>query len=230
MHKYLSQKKIRFAGINEDDLKDELLISFNENANNEDDSFDSEKRFSSNADLIQVYTIHSSKKYIIDSYNEYAGGRIISVGYKTGKAGTFKLKLTELVNITDNATIQLEDLDSGYLQTMNEGDEYSFTSESGTFNDRFLIHVLPSVTTDLNESYNKTYDTKVYAINSSLYVRIPELTQPRYELYTVSGKLLQSDVLSPSITNKIYSEHGGLILVKIISKEKTFTQKVFIKK
>ncbi|WP_066628389.1 T9SS type A sorting domain-containing protein, partial [Labilibacter marinus] len=223
--------KIRFSGINESNIEDELLLSFNPDANDGDDVRDSEKRFSYNNKIIQLYTIHSNRKYVIDSYENYTDAKTIKLGYKTGIAGTYKIRLKEFVNDDEDITIQLEDLtNTDPAKTMNIDDEYSFTTAAGSFEERFLIHILPSGTTDMTNTDNDNLQINIHAFESYIYIKIPELTKPLYKIYSTTGKILQTGTLSAGFTNKVLSQNEGIVIVQIISDEKTTSQKVFIKK
>jgi len=224
-----TRENIRFAGINSENVKDEMLVSFTNEALDSEDPYDSEKRFTWNTTVLQPYTIHSSNNFTIDTYSGYEGGRSIQMGYKTGVAGTYKLALTELTNIEDKATIQLEDKLLRTITPMTVNDEYSFTTESGTFENRFVIHVIPNVTTDINS--DSTTDIEIYSADNNIYVNIPQLTKPYYQIYSTNGKLLESGILETESLNRIETNFGdGIVLMKVISNEKTITKKVYIKK
>ncbi|MCW3785730.1 Ig-like domain-containing protein [Plebeiibacterium sediminum] len=226
--KVIESQQLRFVGENSNGLKDELLITFDSEAADDDDLLDSEKRFSGNNALLQLYTEHSNKDYVIDSYNNYEGGKIIGLSYQTGGAGTYKIKLSEQVNFHKNAVVKLEDVITGDLTELNVGDEYEFNTEAGSYNNRFVLHIIPNITTDINTQ--QTGAINIYSANEVVYIDVPVLTKPYYEFFDVSGKLLQSGNLSSDSLNKIVSKSSGLIIVKVIGKERTYTQKVIVKK
>ncbi len=227
--KVINSQQIRFAGINSDNVKDEILISFDTNASNEFDSYDAEKRFSDNKKVVQFYTLQSSQKLAINTYNNYELGRSIELGYKVGLAGDYKLALIELLNAEENAVITIEDKLNSTLQTMGLNDEYAFTTNAGTFENRFVVHITPSISTKA-EQIEDNYPIRIFNSGSYIYIKIPELTKPYYQVYNTSGRLLQSGLLQAQGENKIYSDNDGLLLIKIISNEKIVSQKVFVKK
>ncbi len=221
-------QQLRFVGESESGLKDELLITFDAEAADDDDLLDSEKRFSNNNALLQLYTEHSDKDYAIDSYNNYNGGKIIRLSYQTGGAGTYKIKLSEQTNFLENAIVKLEDVIAEETKQFNLGDEYEFTTEAGSFNNRFILHIIQGTATDVNSK--RADEINIYSANEVVYVDVPVLTNPYYEFFDVSGKLLQSGNLLSDELNKVISKSSGLIIVKVIGEEDTYTQKVFVKK
>lgn len=226
--KVSNSQQIRFAGINSEDVKDEILISFDANASDEVDSFDAEKRFSDNKKVMQFYALQSSQKLAINTYSNYEAGRSIELGYRVGQVGDYKLALIELLNAEESAIIKIEDKLNGTLKTMNLNDEYSFTTDAGTFENRFVVHITPTTATAVN-TIEDNYPINIYSSGSYIYIKTPELTKPYYQVYNTSGRLLQSGLLQAQVENKIYSEHEGLLLIKIISSEKTMSEKVFVK-
>ncbi len=224
-----SRQNIRFAGINEENIKNEIVISFTPDATDENDAFDSEKKFSTNNSILQLYTTHSSNNYAIDSYSAINEGKSIQLGYQVGEAGTYRIALKELSNIDENISIQLEDIKIGNYIDMSLNDEYTFSSEAGTFTDRFMVHILPTISTDLNEKIIEK-DVNIYSVGNHIYFNIPKINNPVYYIYNTSGKLLQSGNLTSTSLNKIIAIKSGINIVKVVSNEQIYTSKVFIKK
>ncbi|SMO76406.1 Ig-like domain-containing protein [Saccharicrinis carchari] len=226
--KAISGQQIRFAGINSENIKDEILISFDANASDEVDSYDAEKRFSSNKKVVQFYVMQSSEKLAISTYSNYEAGRSIELGYKVGQSGEYNLALIEMLNTEENVIVKVEDKFNGTLQTMALNDTYLFTSEAGTFENRFVVHITPTISTKVNP-VSDNYPINIYSAGSYIYIKTPELTKPYYQAYNTSGRLVQSGIIQAGSNNKIYTEYEGLLLIKIISNEKTISQKVFVK-
>ncbi|WP_282035689.1 Ig-like domain-containing protein [Saccharicrinis aurantiacus] len=223
-----TQKEIRFSGLNSNNIEDELLIAFNENSDDLFDNYDSERRMASNDELLQLYTIHSNKQLVIDTYNNLNDSKTIQLGFKVGKAGTYKIKLKNLVNIEDDISIELEDIIDGSTTQMNKNSEYTFETASGSFNNRFRIN-LSSTSTDIDNG-KKDADISVYNVNDNIYIKIPDLNNPHYKIYDVSGALVSSGRLNSNENNIIKSKSSGLVIVKIISNDYAYNKKIIIKK
>ncbi|MCT4589689.1 MAG: Ig-like domain-containing protein [Carboxylicivirga sp.] len=227
-----SEKKmpgLRFTGINNDNKKDETLIAFSPEVSSGEDTYRSEKRYvSNNTSLLELYTLEASDELAINAYDDYIDGRAVNVGYKAGAAGTYYIELTGIENFSEEVEVKLEDLEEIKEEIMLPGEKYEFYTMAGKNNNRFVIHVKPALSTGIEDG-ELMQNVKVYNQNSEVYVQIPDLIDPKLELYDMSGKRLLGKQLNSGSLNKVLAPQKGVILVKVIAKEGVFTHKLFIK-
>ncbi|MFN3753736.1 fibronectin type III domain-containing protein [Flavobacterium sp.] len=124
---------------NEEGAYKQLLIAYIENATNTglDRGFDGEMVDIGNA--ITLYTPQEEVKLSIQGralpFNE---SDVIPIGYKSTAANTYVIKLSNFDGLFDAQYIYLEDTVLNVIHDLKAGN-YSFTTEAGTFDDRFKI-------------------------------------------------------------------------------------------
>ena len=95
----------------------------------------------------------------------------VSLGYKTTIEGTFEIKIAQVDGILVDHAVFLEDHATGIIHNLKNG-SYSFTTQKGTFNDRFVLVyvdktavVIPTVITPV-VVLNPTLETPSLTTNS----------------------------------------------------------------
>ncbi|MBR8537645.1 Ig-like domain-containing protein, partial [Carboxylicivirga sediminis] len=228
-----SQKKIpgvRLSGINSLSQKDEMLIAFASGVNSGDDTYRSEKLFISNdvSPVLQLYTINSNEKLAIDAYEDYVEGIAVRTGYKVGVGGTYFIELSGIENFSDDVEVKLEDLNTNETVSMLPGEQYEFSTAAGQFENRFVIHVMPSEATSIGDATIGD-GIRIYNSNKEIYIKLPMLSEPMVEVFDVGGKQLLKQELNADVTNKIFAPATGILIIKVVSKEGVFTHKLLIK-
>ncbi|TAJ09719.1 T9SS C-terminal target domain-containing protein, partial [Marinilabiliaceae bacterium JC017] len=219
---------LRLIGI-KNGKSDELALSANAQASTGFDNYDSEKMFaSSSADLLQIYAITEGKKLTINTFDEFTPEKIIDLGIRANVAGNATIKLKSLDNFPENMQVILEDLTENILTDITNLGQYDFTTAKGSFNDRFRLHLHAQTATDI-DTPKQSSKIQVYAKNKSVFIQIPELTHPQYSLYDLAGSMEKQGLLNHSVLNTIHVKNTGMYIVKIISKEGIFTEKILVK-
>jgi len=219
---------IRFVG-NNGQWNDETVIAFVNEASESIEKFDSEKIFAlTNDNLVELYTNHSDTKLTIDTYPDYINGRAVKLGYRCNTAGTYNINLKDITDFEEQIDIILEDKIVGSKQPLSVGDNYSFSSEAGEFNDRFVVHISKKneIPTNIDNNNHKII---VYSNNKTVYIKIPNLLSPRYAIYNVTGIKIDEGILLRDSINDINVAYNGLVIVKITSDNTSLTKKVLIK-
>ncbi|WP_068472826.1 Ig-like domain-containing protein [Saccharicrinis aurantiacus] len=222
-------EQIRFKGINSNNIADDYLIAFKESADNNNYTHHAERRFSSNAEILQLYTVAEDKNFVIDVYSGYNEGQTINVGYKIGKEGTYKIQLNELKNIEGEIDITLTDKVSEQEITLTQGSEYEFYTKNGTFNERFEIEIKPSTSTD-NKEIKDDNKPLIYSLNNSVYINTPSLINPSCIIYDISGRQIHAQQLNSDTMNNFIVDYYGIVIVRVTSEKNSFSQKIYLKK
>ncbi|MCU4156038.1 Ig-like domain-containing protein [Carboxylicivirga sp. A043] len=227
----VDQGVVRLVAIN-GDKKDELVFGFNADAKDTFDSYDSKKRFAADyANYFEIYSLNNGEKLTIDSYSALNGvARAIPLGVKVPAEGEYVVSLSELENIPSDYTVKIED-----KEAVDESDRYvdlqaedlKFTSSAGSFNERFVLHIVPGVTTDIDVVDEN--NIKIYAAENVIYMDVNNLTEPIYQLYSLSGQLLEQGQLNSNALNSVNTNYKGVVVVKVSSEESVISEKVFVK-
>jgi hypothetical protein len=165
-------------------LTDKTRIVFNPEASvRYEIERDASKFFSSEPTVPQLYSIDEHGTSYAINERPGADGRV-KLGFYAGKSGSYKLSLGE--NSTDALTvITLEDT---YQSTSTDLllSDYSFTAESGTWNDRFILKIkdISTHTTFTNKSFHLSTAPGIIRIHCEAGVG--------FKVYTLNGILLHS--------------------------------------
>ena len=118
---------------------DETIVFVKEDLSNDYDYRDSDKEIPS-ATVHQIYSLEGTKKVVINGIANAIEKDTLQLGVQIPTAGTYSINCSEL---TFSDLVYLEDkLTEAYIQLDNTS-TYSFTSEAGTFNNRFVLHFAP---------------------------------------------------------------------------------------
>jgi len=213
------------------DQKDEAVIAFNDAADNYIDSHDSQKRFASRyAKYFEIFSITEGEDLSINSFYELADTKTINLGIKAPEDGEYTIALKLIENFSRNITLKLEDcstIPSTFIDLTDTG-EYSTFVNQGINKDRFKLHIHASdIVTSIDN--NELIKSNIYANENHIYISIPELNNPVYELYTVSGQLIEQGKLISGTINSVNTSLKGVVIVKVTSKETSISEKVFVK-
>nr|WP_319399321.1 Ig-like domain-containing protein [uncultured Carboxylicivirga sp.] len=218
---------IKLAGKNSNGIKDEALIAFNPDAVEGDGNFDSKKSFMNyNNSIIELYSIKNNTQLAINTISTEDQTQDINLGYYAPSAGTYSIDLVRLSNFEDAEIILEDKLIPSETSLTNAGDSYSFYTTKGNVDNRFVLHVNNTAT---SISKAKDEQINIYNNHKDIYIEIPDLIDPKVEVYDIAGKSILNKTLNSNSTNNLNISYEGLIIVKIISKEKVFSKKLLIK-
>ncbi len=209
---------------------DETVIAFNNAADDLFDNHDSEKRYASRyANFFEIFSITDGKNLSINSFYELGESKTVNLGVIVPEDGIYTISLKSLKNFSRNISLKLEDHSTQPSTIIDlSSEDYTVHFAQGYNTDRFTLHILASdIVTDAEDK--DTVQTLIYSNNNQVYVNIPELTNPMYQLYTIGGQLIKKGELRSGVLNTINTSASGIVIVKITSKEKTLSGKVFVK-
>jgi hypothetical protein len=119
---------------------DQLLVYMNGDMSNEVDQYDSEKFPVSGT--VQIYTMASNKKLVMNGLKNNKKKVSVPLYLELPTSKSYTLNLSEYV--LDNGLILLEDKQEGTMQDLTLLENYTFYANSGTLQNRFVLHfILP---------------------------------------------------------------------------------------
>jgi len=173
---------------NENGLYKQLLIGYIEGATNAFDiSFDGISVDAGNP--IMMYTILEDQKLAIQGRAlPFDVNDVIPVGYKSAISGNFEIKLSNFDGLFASQDVYLEDTLTNIYFNLKNGN-YSFATETGTFDNRFKIHFTDS---QLNNHEVDGSAFIVYQNNNQVTVNSGPVTLKQIDVYDIQGRILNS--------------------------------------
>jgi len=185
----ISLLRIEVAGNNG---TDEAVFYFDENASNGFDKYDSRKMSESSSSLVpEIYSIADNEKLVINGLNAVSFDMEIPLGFNAGKAGDFSISKSEMINFEAGTRIVLKDkLLSNTLFDLSDGQAYNFSSQSGTYSNRFsLLFKAPASTTGFNSKLKTGVSV---GVNNQSEIVISAPQNSTFSIYNILGVLLQN--------------------------------------
>ncbi|MBS2211447.1 Ig-like domain-containing protein [Carboxylicivirga mesophila] len=221
---------IRLVGVN-GESKDEAVIAFNNEAKAVFDTHDTEKRFASKyGNVFEIFSLLQDKKLCINSFDELSDAIIVPIGVNAPSEGNYTIELKEVNNFNKEIEVKLEDLSTGISNfiDMQEVGQYEFSIAQGLTTNRFNLHIQPKNDGATNINTEDSEQIQIYSNNNYLYIDIPNLNNPTYHLFNISGQLIANGQLVGNSLNKVLAMNKGIVIIKVNSREGTFVKKVFV--
>ncbi|PKH66906.1 hypothetical protein CXF59_13395 [Flavobacterium sp. ALD4] len=195
----------------------QTLIGYIKGATNEYDNVYDGVSFNGNA-YIDFYSVQNSKNYAIQGRAlPFDGNDIVPLGYKTTIVGEFKIAIDEVDGFLVNKKIYLEDKLLDKTQDLSLA-PYTFTTEKGTYNDRFVLSYT-SKTLATDDFETEKSGVVISSKNKEIKIQSKVELIDKVMVYDVSGKLIKE---------KKKIENTELILSGINASEQVFIVKVFL--
>ena len=208
---------VKIAGSN-GMVKDETAIVINHEASDNLDRLDSDKKFSTTSDALELFSPFENRKIAINAIPAFTETKEFPIGYYAAKAGEYQI---ELVNqtMTNLESIILIDHDQNTEWTLSLENPYHFTVNSIGSNDtRFTLKmVTQTVPTNITNHGEKQSQCTVYAQNKQIVIKTPDKNNLRYHLTDISGRTIDNGNLVPQSLNRIPAPGAGIYIVTIVS-------------
>ena len=198
--------------INQNNSKLTTLIGYFEGATNgKDRIYDA---FGDNESNYTIYSKIGNDAYTIQGRPPFDINDRVNIGYKAPEVGTYQIGIDTAEGIFADATqnIYLEDTSNGIIHDLR-ATPYSFTSQTGSFENRFVLRYTNA---NLGTNDNTINNTFSYIKNNYINIQSTE-SIAQVEVYDVSGKLLSSTVLNGDSTTfrEVFNYPNGVYLAKI---------------
>jgi len=173
---------------------DETLLYFDTNAQDDFDSYDSQKMFVNSITIPEIFTTAGSEKLVINGLNDVKYDTEIPLGFVSGQTNAFSIKATELLNFEAGTRLILRDKVDVVDYELNGDNAYTFNSDAANSSSRFsLLFKLPSVTTDISEAKNRNFYAYVNADNN-IVITVSE--KATYSIYNAMGQKIENGTVN----------------------------------
>ncbi|MFV8356153.1 beta strand repeat-containing protein [Flavobacterium sp. XS1P32] len=153
---------------------------------------------------------------------------IVPLSFKAEQAGSFAIDLDHVDGLfLGNQEIILKDLKAGIEQNLKAG-SYTFTSDTGTFKNRFEVTFKTSQTLDVNSPSFDENSVVIFNQNGSLNVSSSKNTIKNIRVFDIRGVLIaeQKEVNANTASIKNVTASKQTVLIQITSDDnKTVTKK-----
>lgn len=213
---------------NEDNGYKQILIGYIEGGTDGlDRGFDSEM-VDAGVDVTLYTKVADTKLSIIGKGLTFAETDTFALGYKSLIASAYTINLADFDGLFLNQNIYLEDTLLNVVHDLKVA-PYVFTSEIGTFDDRFVLRFMDA-TLAVGDSIFSNGTVVVYKNEAALVVQSNAATLKEVQIFDVRGRLIASrkdiNQLSTRFTNlgmsnqvllvKITSESGIVVTKKVV--------------
>jgi hypothetical protein len=210
---------------------DETFIHFNDLGRKEYDPEYDAYKLKGIAEAPQLYSMSEGDILSVNVLPQLHRDTSISFGLEVGKSTEYVIIASMLESFHDTADIFLEDKLEDIIVDLKDQSTYRFTASPFDNIDRFLVHFGKSDQFKENDLKSEDY-LVIYSNEHSIYIRsmLDSSISIDFILYTISGQEIERDrfwindmiVLTPEVNT-------GFYIVKIVTPQKIFTQRVFLK-
>jgi len=209
--------------VSNDQHSDETIIAFNSDAQNNLDTYDSEKMFASNTNIPQIYTLADSEKLVINGLNANKIDQTIELGFKTDKAGLFTISANEVSGISDHHVFLIDKV-LNKTQDLNEKENYTFASDSVDNTSRFAIQLKAgSINTAVQDHSEATI---TIANQKQAIVVTTSETSGTINVYDLLGRIVEIKTIEG--TKTVLESTAGVYFVKVQTATNNETKKIII--
>jgi len=225
---------IRLEISNESGNRDETVVRFDYNATEEFDSrFDASKILSQSLVYPQIYSIIGNEKYSINGLPFPDDQLELIVPVKITSPGLHTISSTQIQGIENYKVYLIDKDENNYTINLNEIPEYSFSSLTGTFDDRFRLKVT-NVATGLDDMIKTDHEFNMYTYSNLLNIQTlaDEWSGVRAEInmYDLTGRIIGKypdvELFAGETKQLPFNQPKGIYIVEIIEGGKRVVQKV----
>lgn len=207
----------------------QMLLGYVTNATNGyDNSYDGES-FDGNT-FVDFYTVNDDKNLTIQGRAlPFDENDVVPIGFSSTIEGVFSIGIDEVDGLFASQDVFLEDTNTNTVKNLKEG-PYTFTTVSGTFNDRFVLRFINANKT-LETNKFDTLSNTVLVSNKNKQIKINSSIEmiDKIQIYDLLGKKVYEKINVNAnevfLSNLVVSNQ--VLLVKIIlENDKTITKKI----
>jgi hypothetical protein len=216
--------------LNDGKSSDYAVVYENELASNDFEEADTDKMF--DYDFHQLYTLEGEHELSLNGLLNATSKGSVDMGMVVPNNGPYTIEATDLEMEED---VILEDKFNHTFQDLKVNPIYSFTSNAGTFNNRFVLHFTAIETETVGVTEREIEGVRVYTTGAQQVKVCVSNTRTEYQgatvkVYDAIGNLIERKNMT---SNELYLDldiANGIYVVEVTGANKTFTKKVFISK
>ena len=177
---------------------------------------------------VVLYSIAADKKLAIQARPEFTDADEVQLGFKTQTAGTFEFSLGGFDGLFEEGQdIFIVDNIEGGIHNLKDGN-YSFTADTGIFEDRFKVIYSETLDTDVHA--NNERELVLYQNNRQLNIQSPEAIES-VMIYDLLGRIVfaQDNINTTEFTSAALTATNQMLVVNInLSNSRVISKKVIV--
>ena len=188
----------------------------------------------------QLYFMEGTQELTMDGLKDATAKQKVDMGIQITSAGTYTINATELGVEED---VMLEDKFTHTFQDMKRNNTYSFTTNAGTYNNRFVLHftlnpqtesAIETETVGVGETVGESEGVNVYTTTGQTVkvwvTNTAEFQNATVKVYDAIGNMIERKNMTSNELLLDLNTATGVYLVEVTGTDKTFTKKVFVTK
>lgn len=200
---------------NPDGMFSQQLIAYDANSTlGYDRGYDAIVNASKN--YVSFYSLLNSEAYKIQSRSSFDQNDIVPLGFFTGTTGNYTISIDSLEGVFDNQGVYLQDNLLNIVHDLKQG-SYSFDSNYGTFNDRFVLRYTNNSLT--NNNFDGVDNNVVVATPKNNQISIKSAIEKMTDVTVY-------DLLGREIIKKSNVNENSIILDNVAAKNQVLIVKI----
>lgn len=194
----------------------QTLVGYIENATNDFENNYDAPSFNANA-YVDFYSVNDTRKLAIQGRAvPFDDTDKIPLGYKSTIAGEFTISIDRVEGLLNDEAIYLEDKNTNVIQDLRKSD-YNFTTEIGTFADRFVLRYKTDKQLGTGDFENLENGISISVKNKIINLLSSKENLKEVSIYDITGKLLYNKKKIASTELQIQNLPSGnqVLLVKV---------------
>jgi hypothetical protein len=218
------QDKIWLNLTNDVDLFRQVLVAFlPSTTEGVDNQYDGLRLYDNT--ITDFYTLINNNHYSINAMPTFENSQIIPLGIQIQTSGTFAIDIDHTSGIfIDGQAIYLEDTYENIIHDFATG-TYTFYSETGSFNDRFILRFTDDA---LSITNNELSNLQLYPNPSNGLFYIKNAGQENIEIsvYDITGKLVMQKNVAQSVDIRNFTP--GVYVAQLKTEQGTTVRKLIV--
>ena len=205
----------------------QAVIGYTDETTNELD-YGWDGRLYNDADL-SIYTTVENSKLAIQARAPFMQEDVVPVSYKANSGGAFSISMSNYDGLFEtNQEVYLKDNMFSIYHNLKDG-PYSFSSEAGSFDDRFEVRYQNSTLGVQNPVFNSN-NVIIYKHGTALNIDAGNINMKEVQLYDARGRLIYSntavDAVKFTINNLMVEQQ--VLIVQITAQDNSKVNKKII--
>ncbi len=224
-YKYTWEDQLMKLHVEGNGYSDEtLILTYEQATKNFDSKYDAHKMWGID-DAPQLYTVALGEKYGVNVLPDISTDDVIPVGLKVGVENEYVVSLDQIEQYDNYEGVWFVDLKTGVIVNLLESSSYSFISEPGDDEQRFMIHFKYPQIHNSNNS-----DISIYSYDDRIFIKTYNSPIEKLAVYDMLGqKLINEENMNIEETEIQITSGMGYYLVKVYTNTSSKTEKVFIR-
>jgi hypothetical protein len=202
---------------------DQLILNFNDQAQNTVEDYDSRKIFS--AGIPQVYAPVEDAKLVINSLSEITEDTRIPVSVVLSKAGNYGFEATEMTGSLLDYTVYVEDKAKEIMHDLTSNPIYTFDAVEGETSNRFVLAFKKRAA---GIEKMATSSIQLFNVNRQLNITLPTENAGTVRVIDMSGRTVASQDLNTKVSNIEIATVAGIYNVEVVSGAERIVRKIVI--